>query len=205
MKLSRTSSVAGFSMIEIALALAVIAFALIAIVGLLPIGMQVQRDNREETIINQDGTYLLSAITHGAEGIDDLTNYVDYVWTNRVVAPVANGADIIRFLGMVDSTNVAFVRAISGSAAEKGPDLRDFALRYEVTSVIRPVGALGSVETNSFYAGALANSLYDVRLVVRWPVLPNGKMPETPHRQIFRTVVAGTVDASGSLNTGRYR
>jgi len=46
----------GFTMVEIAIALAVIAFALVAIIGVLPIGMNVQRDNRAETIINQDAT-----------------------------------------------------------------------------------------------------------------------------------------------------
>ena len=46
----------GFSMIEIAIALGVIGFALVAIVGILPLGLTVQRDNRAETIINQDAT-----------------------------------------------------------------------------------------------------------------------------------------------------
>ena len=49
-------------MIEIAIALAVIAFALVAIIGVLPIGMNVQRDNRAETIINHDATYWMEAI-----------------------------------------------------------------------------------------------------------------------------------------------
>ncbi|MGA2865393.1 MAG: hypothetical protein ABSF95_13040 [Verrucomicrobiota bacterium] len=63
-------------MIEIALSLGVIAFALIAIIGILPLGMAVQRDNREETIINQDANVLLDAIRNGEQGLDDLTNYV---------------------------------------------------------------------------------------------------------------------------------
>lgn len=63
-------------MIEIALSLAVIGFALVAIIGVLPLGMNVQRENREETIINQDATLLMEAIRNGAQGMDDLTNYV---------------------------------------------------------------------------------------------------------------------------------
>src|SRR5688572_11872570 len=39
----------AFTMVEIAICIAVIGFALVAIVGVLPIGMQVQKDNREET------------------------------------------------------------------------------------------------------------------------------------------------------------
>ena len=66
----------AFTMIEIAISLAVIGFAMVAILGVLPLGMSVQRENREETIINQDANVLLSAIRNGVRGMDDLTNYV---------------------------------------------------------------------------------------------------------------------------------
>ncbi len=72
---------AGFTMVEIAISLAVIGIALVAIIGVLPMGMHTQRDNREETIINQDATVLMEAIRGGARGLDDLTNYV-YAITN---------------------------------------------------------------------------------------------------------------------------
>jgi prepilin-type N-terminal cleavage/methylation domain-containing protein len=74
----------GFTMIEIAISLAVIAFALVAIIGVLPTGMNVQKDNREDTIINQDGPYWLEAIRTGARGLDYLTNHVDIVTWKRV-------------------------------------------------------------------------------------------------------------------------
>ena len=66
----------AFTMIEIALSLAIIGFALVAIIGVLPLGMNVQKENREETIINQDASVFLNAIRNGARGLDDLTNYV---------------------------------------------------------------------------------------------------------------------------------
>ena len=69
-------SLRGFTMVEIAISLAVIGFALVAIVGILPIGMGVQKENRQETIINQDATVFLDAIRNGAMGLDDLTNYI---------------------------------------------------------------------------------------------------------------------------------
>ena len=75
------SRVTGFTMVEIAICLAIIGFALIAIIGVLPIGMNTQRDNREETVINQDATIFIEAIRNGARGLDDLTNYV-YAITN---------------------------------------------------------------------------------------------------------------------------
>ena len=68
-------------MVEIAICLAIIGIALVSIIGVLPIGMNTQRDNREETIINQDATILMEAIRGGARGMDDLTNYV-YAITN---------------------------------------------------------------------------------------------------------------------------
>ena len=68
-------------MVEIAICLAVIGVALVAIIGVLPLGMRTQRDNREETVINQDATVFLEAIRNGARGADDLTNYV-YAITN---------------------------------------------------------------------------------------------------------------------------
>jgi type II secretory pathway pseudopilin PulG len=81
MKIPRPQSHAAFTMVEIAICLAVIAFALVAIIGVLPEGMKVQRQNREETIINQDAAVFASAIRNGARGMDDLTNYV-YAITN---------------------------------------------------------------------------------------------------------------------------
>ena len=71
-------------MIEIAISLAIIGFALVAILGILPIGMGMQKQNRQETIINQDASVFLDAIRNGAQGLDDLTNYV-FAITNDVV------------------------------------------------------------------------------------------------------------------------
>ena len=69
----------GFTMVEIALSIAIVAFALVAIIGVLPTGLQVQRDNKEETIVNQDGSYLLEAIRNGGLGLNELTNYVEEI------------------------------------------------------------------------------------------------------------------------------
>ena len=105
-------------MIEIALSLGIIAFALVAIIGVLPSGMKVQRENREETIINQDGAYLLEAIRSGSRGVDDLTNYVESItvrrgtqqpitYTNNLARPggfptLSNGMHIVSLLSTAD-------------------------------------------------------------------------------------------------------
>src|SRR5437762_3611416 len=72
----QTTTVSGFTMVEIALCIAIIGFALVAIIGVLPSAMRVQQDNRADTIIDQDGTYLLEAIRHGSQGLDDLPRYI---------------------------------------------------------------------------------------------------------------------------------
>jgi len=77
----------GFTMIEIAICLAIISFALVAIIGVLPLGMSTQRDVREETIISQDATVLLEAIRGAARGADNLTNYVYAITVTNLDAP----------------------------------------------------------------------------------------------------------------------
>lgn len=77
-------------MVEIAICLAIIGIALVAIIGVLPIGINVQRDNREETLIDQDATVFIENIRNGARGLDDLTNYV-YAITNYWTLYPPNG------------------------------------------------------------------------------------------------------------------
>src|SRR5438132_3916577 len=69
-------SARAFTMVEIALCIAIIGFALVAIIGVLPAAMRVQQDNRSDTLIDQDGNYFMEAIRHGAQGLDDLSIYV---------------------------------------------------------------------------------------------------------------------------------
>ena len=71
-----TRHVSGFTMVEIAICLAIIGIALVAIIGVLPIGINVQKDNRQETLVDQDAAVLLENIRNGARGMDGLTNYV---------------------------------------------------------------------------------------------------------------------------------
>ena len=82
--LGQARRAAGFTMVEIALCLAIIGFALVAIIGVLPTGLNVQKDNREETIVDQDAVVWMNAIRNGADGFNDSTNYVisitNYVW-----------------------------------------------------------------------------------------------------------------------------
>jgi type II secretory pathway pseudopilin PulG len=95
----RARKFAAFTMIEIALCLAIIGFGLVAIIGVLPTGLNVQRNNREETIIDQDAVVWMNAIRGGAQGYDDLTNYVTSIaiywaaYSTTNVLPTSTGLD----------------------------------------------------------------------------------------------------------------
>jgi type II secretory pathway pseudopilin PulG len=74
----------AFTIIEIAICLGIIGFALVAIIAVLPRGLDVQKRNREETIVAHDADVWLNVIRNGAQGYDDLTNYVisiTNIWT----------------------------------------------------------------------------------------------------------------------------
>ena len=214
-------------MIEIAICLAIIGFALVAIIGVLPFGMNTQRDNREETVINQDATVLLEAVRNAARGADNLTNNVYAVTNYRVQylngnpgsatigwdnAYLTNGARIVGVMSTPQFTDnngipqafppynyngysnhvIAYVRSISGLAAEKPPQnnqiMRDDTFAYRVYCV----NAAVAFDTNSPLAGfskQLNGNLHELRMTFIWPQLPNGKVGAG--RQTFRTSVAG--------------
>ena len=115
----------AFTMVEIAICLAIIGVALVSIIGVLPIGMRTQRDNREETVINQDATVFLEAIRSGARGLNDLPNYVyaitnyqtlynpnpnptvTFGWTNGAPSILTNGMNIIGLLSTPEYTDTS--------------------------------------------------------------------------------------------------
>lgn len=94
---------AGFTMVEIALCLGVIAIALVAIIGVLPTGLRVQQENREDTILNQDGRLLIDLMRTGRMRVDPRTRTLEATneyysgadfLTNHVIAvAVSNRVD----------------------------------------------------------------------------------------------------------------
>jgi type II secretory pathway pseudopilin PulG len=124
-------AVAGFTMLEIAICLAIIAFALVAIIGVLPFGMGVQRDNRQETIINQEASVFLDAIRNGQSGLDDLTNYITRIEVKRTRFQVTTNNKVLL-------TNVIFGPLSSTY-------VNDFAnSRFELTNGFWIVGLLSA-------------------------------------------------------------
>ena len=199
--------VAAFTMLELALCLGIIGVALVAIIGVLPTGMTVQRDNREDTIIYQDAGYLMGAIRGG-----DNTNMNDTLATNLswiqiykngvlILGPTSgqysytngeiNGSAIIGMLSLPSSIYSVQAKfwAGTGPVAGTAPVNRDFAFSYLLTPEVVAYSAPGSVDPA--YAGKLTNNLYEVRLNLRWPVLPNGKTGSG--RKTFRTMIGGNL------------
>jgi hypothetical protein len=245
-------------MIEIAISLAIIAFALVAIIGILPFGMGVQRENREETIINQDTSILLDAIRNGNQGLDDLANYVLGItntqtwypanggkpvgpnvykytkfnsWAFSInpgavivgllstpkYVPVFSGKQPPRFEGFYLNHIVATIRSMSGTASDKppqnNPSVEEMAFSYRVISEVVPYGSGNPLvpgsssawdpswtnytafsdwlwRSNYFrYAENLEADLNEVRLLFRWPALPNGGLGSG--RQAVRAVTTG--------------
>ena len=198
---------AGFTMMEIAICLAIIGFALVAIIGVLPIGLNTQRDNREETLINQDATVLLEAIRSGARGADYLTNYVYKIVVTNTVSGVSttyptypatvfnNAANIIGLLSTPGTNNVrvyAYVRSICGLAAEKPPQdntlMREDTFTYRLLVVNAPVAVDTNFPLTGFSQQLYANQ-HELRLTFLWPQLPNGNLGGG--RQTYRATIAG--------------
>jgi type II secretory pathway pseudopilin PulG len=223
--------VAGFTMVEIALCLAIVGFALIAIIGVLPAGLNVQKENREETIVNQEATIWMDALRSGSFGYDELTRHVDRIviatnlynagglvatGTNTFDGPFANGGVIVGLLstprlqigpagsGTYTINHVfAFVRAMSGSAADKPPQdsvgVKDFAFSYRLVVENTPAGSydLAGILTNRV-DNVLFNNLTDMRLLFRWPLkkpyIPGQPDPEAGNSRLaFRTQVSGRI------------
>ena len=197
-------------MIEIAIALGVIGFALVAIIGILPAGLEVQRDNRSETILNQDGTFWLEAIRNGARGLDDLTNNVESISVVNP-APVStsnfytfgngffSGADIIGLLTTQAAEPDAIVRAnvwaVSGSAAEKevNPADRELTFKYRMRVHIERgtnfALSFTTLSTNNLpIVPEPLDSLYNVSLTFAYPLIRDDRLP--PRSQSYRGLVS---------------
>jgi len=181
-------------MIEIAIALGVIGFALVAIIGILPSGLQVQRDNRSETIINQDGTFWLETIRNGARGMDDLVSYVDRIeitnildGTTRAYSNFTSGREIVGLLttqaAITNEEARAYVWAVSGSAAEKEPNPanRELTFRYRMNVHIENAtnSTLSFTTLSTNFLPVVAeplDTLYHLRLTFSYPVVRDDKL-----------------------------
>ncbi len=147
----------AFTMVEIALCLAIIGFALVALIGILPAGLNVQKENREETVIANDAASWLSAIRGGDRVFGPSLGHV-IALTNRItefdpatgnpIRTYTSGVDgeslgalqrdMVRILstpriyvkgGILYSNSVtAYVRALTAPAVNLAPQANDTIL-----------------------------------------------------------------------------
>jgi type II secretory pathway pseudopilin PulG len=214
---SRASRKKGFTLVEIALCLGIVAFALVAIMGVLPMGLKVQQENREETIINQEALYLLEAIRSGSRGLHDLTNHIERInvrrRTTRNYAPrgserpgdiVVDAEQLVALMsipklealnGQVQTNSVvAQVRAISGVAGGKSERLKEFAFRYQVEIEIVPYMQRGPAANEDELREhfSMRHNLHEIRLNIRWPVYQRGdQWVAGSNRRVYRALASG--------------
>jgi type II secretory pathway pseudopilin PulG len=226
-RLRRRFYSAGFTMVEIAIALGVIGFALVAIIGILPSGLEVQRDNRTETIINHDGAFWLEAIRNGARGLEGLADYVDRI---EISGPVRNelhstfatgAAGSAQIIGLLTTQAVlpdhdvrAYVWAVSGSAAEKEPNRANRVVAFKYRLSVQIDNATNFAVPFSTYgptnnpAAALPpdplDSLYQVRVTLSYPLIPADETKPTSRRQSYRTLVNRHVRTNQIAGTSYY-
>ena len=143
----------------------------------------------------------------------------DFTFTNTVgntagLLRLTNAQHIVSLLstpkierlpnGRFQQTTVkAIVRSITGGAMEKSKNMRDFAFRYEVTSEVVPYARDWQTTNLTMQSAAqlgnqamrninLYQNLYDVRLTIRWPLLPKtGSYDVGRSRRTLRTLVSG--------------
>jgi len=132
-------------MIEIAISLAIIGIALVGIISVLPLGLNTQRVNREQTVINQDATVFMEDIRNGARGADDLTNYV-----YAIVMPNAASQNVY-----INPTLAAAMGFSTANFAQKPP----VQLYPILTNGANIVGLLSTPEFLNV-DGGIADSIY---------------------------------------------
>lgn len=215
----------AFTMIEIAFCLAIVAFALVAIMGVLPTGMTVQKDNREDTLVNNDANFWLESLRSGSRGLDDLTNYVESITitnnkgqvtvvTNNWNKPgnqIISGEQIVGMLltpkymadgnttNLITNTVIARVRAINGPAVEKGNPFNEFSFRYELRPELvslAPTPVNGSNFWGTVHDQNVASNYHQLRLTLRWPMFQQGNTYGVGrNRRTVRTAVNGKLAA----------
>lgn len=173
----------AFTMIEIAIALAVIAIALVAIIGVFPSGLNIRRDNRTDTLIYNDARFFMEAIKGGARGLMNFSLFVDEI--NGRSATGMSPEEIIGQLSRPNAQNVAIVRSLAGTPSEMAMETKDMAFRYQLVCEVR------EFQNGSQYAASLQTNLYELKLTFIWPVLANGNIATPSRKQTFRTLISG--------------
>lgn len=140
-------------MMEVAISLAIIGFALVAIIGVLPMGMNVQQQNRQETVIGEDANVLIEDIRNGALGANDLTNYVYAITNNWAIYPYPPNAGTVVF----GSNTYTFSASSAITANTYPPGIAIPANAQRLTTAANIIGVLSTPEFTDLAGNPLAD------------------------------------------------
>lgn len=207
-------------MVEVALSLAIVAFAMVAIIGVMPAGLNVQKENREDTVLSQDAAFLLEAI-RGGEASSNLTalsaGLVGPVYgVNLSTYPPAGSSnfpysplDVVKRLSIPawDPTGLpnsfttgatvavsARFRAMSGGLGDTAGAATNAAFNYYVQVQITRFNP--DPYTPAY--NPLATNLHEVKLTFSWPVYDDPGITTPPQRLGNRQLVVRSL-VSGQL------
>ena len=238
----RIMRASGFTVAEVVLALAVVAFGLVAVLGVLPIGLNSTRDNRDETIITQDMEYWMNAIRGGPLGLDAF-NHVEWVeihkgdkryraeyaklridgspdeiseWPvyidedgKRTIPPVQYRGtlkqaswrkDVIGWLSApsdASRTNYAKITPLGGTLMNRLHSIRDVNGKEE-SYYLHEGGDLTFsylLKTEISKAEGNAESLWEIKMTARWPILEDNILTGIPSTGPGMLVVASYINA----------
>lgn len=214
---------AAFTLVEIALCIAIVAFALVAIIGVLPTGLEVKRENREDTVVNQDLQVWTEVIRSASTNSSVLTNYVEWVefrngatFVDRFYATNLTSREILglicnaRYSYTATSTNtfrsVIKCRAISRPLSMEATNIQDMTFSYLLRAEVIPMDTYISNSGADYgTTKALKTNLWDLRLVFEWPVirdLTNGSTVGSGFRSMRTMVAAGVHQEPGQITNG---
>ena len=112
------------------------------------------------------------------------------------------------FSGGYSNHIVAYVRSVSGPAAEKPPQDNQILQQDSFSYLIFCVNAPVATDTNIFnlpasqriYSDQLAANLHELRLTFRYPLLPNGRVGNQPPKT-YRALIAGQIVQDANNNS----
>lgn len=198
----------AFTMIEVALSLAIVAFAMVAIIGVMPAGLNVQKENQNDTVLSQDSAMILEAIRSG-ESSSNLTALstalVGPIYgVNLSTYPSANTPlDIIKRLsipawdtsGFTTGAAVAVsarFRAMSGGLGDTAGAATNMAFTYYMQVQITRFNP----DPYATVYNSLATNLHEIKLTFQWPVYDDPSITTPPTRVgnrqlVLRSLISG--------------
>lgn len=193
----------AFTMVEIAIAIGVIAFALVAIIGILPRGMTMQRNERQDTAIAEDAHYFMDAIRNGviltnnfqyAHAYDFLTNYIISITSNSIYFdPTANPITVVKTATSLYPITYSTITTTPGAqilGTLSTPNAMNWASNnyFFIRAVVR---SLNSPATEQSGNSAITAFTYQMDV----EILPYDRFPANPTYESFFISTNNTIQA----------